>query len=295
MRFDILTDTFQTSIKGKLYSHICYKGGGGGGSTNTTVQKADPWGGQQPYLADVYTNAQTAANTPMTYYEGNTVAGYTPEQQAAHNMATQRALLGSVGLKDAQNQAAATARGDYLSPDSNPWLNQVAQRQAGMVGGQFDNSAVSAGRYGSGAWSLGKEGALNDAMTSLYGGAYEGERARQLQASSMIPQLGQADYYDIGQLAAVGEDKQAYEQALIQDAMNRHQFEQMEPWNRLNLYSNLVQGHQGGTTTMTAPYYKPSSASQLLGGAAAAGSLGMSMASLLGSGGDAADAASALA
>ena len=33
-------------------------GSSGGSSTTTTVQKADPWSGQQPYLRDVFSQAK---------------------------------------------------------------------------------------------------------------------------------------------------------------------------------------------------------------------------------------------
>ena len=41
----------------------------GGGGNTTTVQKADPWEGQQPYLKDIY------AQTGGLYGSG---MGYTP-------------------------------------------------------------------------------------------------------------------------------------------------------------------------------------------------------------------------
>ena len=44
---------------------------GGGGGTTTQVQKADPWAGQQPYLTDVYRQAQQQyqAGFPQTRSE----------------------------------------------------------------------------------------------------------------------------------------------------------------------------------------------------------------------------------
>lgn len=46
--------------------------GGGGGTT--TVQKADPWVGVQPYLQQLYSGAGNAARTTPQYYPGSTVA-----------------------------------------------------------------------------------------------------------------------------------------------------------------------------------------------------------------------------
>jgi hypothetical protein len=41
---------------------------GGGGKTVNTVQNADPWSGVQPYLGDLFGQAQGLANrTPFGY------------------------------------------------------------------------------------------------------------------------------------------------------------------------------------------------------------------------------------
>jgi len=47
-------------IGDKLFRHARFKGGGGGGSQSTqTIQKADPWSGQQPFLTQGYEAAQS--------------------------------------------------------------------------------------------------------------------------------------------------------------------------------------------------------------------------------------------
>jgi len=59
-------------------------GGSGGGGNSTTVQKADPWVGQQPYLYDVFNSAQGVYKNPQQYpqyYQGDTVANMDPLQQ----------------------------------------------------------------------------------------------------------------------------------------------------------------------------------------------------------------------
>ena len=92
-------------------------GGGGGGQT---VQKADPWIGQQPYLRDIFANAENLFNQGygQEYYPGQTVAGFAPQQQQAFDLTSQRALGGS------PQQAAM---GQYITgtlqqPTVNPYL-----------------------------------------------------------------------------------------------------------------------------------------------------------------------------
>ncbi len=62
----------------KLFRHARFKGGGGGGSQSTqTVQKADPWSGQQPFLTTGYEQAQARLNSDQpSYYPGSTVTPF---------------------------------------------------------------------------------------------------------------------------------------------------------------------------------------------------------------------------
>jgi hypothetical protein len=96
---------------------------------------------------------------------------------------------------------------------------------------------------------------LNDLATGIYGGAYENDRNRQLQALGMgmgaydnernrqqqtlgmSGQLAQADYADLGQLAQVGATREGYNQELL-DA----------PGNALDQYIGRISGNMGQTT-----------------------------------------------
>jgi len=61
---------------------------GGGGGTNT-VQKADPWAGQQPYLTDLYRQAQTQFQQgPQQFYPGRTYAEASPTVYQAEELKT---------------------------------------------------------------------------------------------------------------------------------------------------------------------------------------------------------------
>ena len=98
------------------------KGGGGGGSNTTTITKADPWEGVQPYIKDYLSLGQSTTQRPYNFYNGDKVAGFAPEQELGMNLGTQRALAGSPTLNAANNNVTNTLNGNYLSPDSNPWL-----------------------------------------------------------------------------------------------------------------------------------------------------------------------------
>ena len=85
-------------------------GSKGGGST-TTVQKADPWSGQQPYLKEIFQEAQglyQSGGMAPAYYPGQTVAPESAWTQQARAMQAQRALEGSASVQNAQQAMDAT-------------------------------------------------------------------------------------------------------------------------------------------------------------------------------------------
>ena len=61
------------------------KGGGGGGTTSTnTVEKADPWAGQQPYLKDVFQEAQARFDdgSSPSFFPGATISPFNQNETA---------------------------------------------------------------------------------------------------------------------------------------------------------------------------------------------------------------------
>jgi len=58
-------------------------GGGGGGQATNTVQKADPWSGQQPFLTTGFEQAEARLNSSSpSYFPGETIAGFNPNETA---------------------------------------------------------------------------------------------------------------------------------------------------------------------------------------------------------------------
>lgn len=71
----------------------------GGGGSNTTVEKADPWEGVQPFLRQGYSDAgQLYGGTAPQYYPGNTVATMGPIQEAGNASAVDFAATGAPSL-----------------------------------------------------------------------------------------------------------------------------------------------------------------------------------------------------
>ena len=107
--------------------------GGGGGQQ---VQSTDPWSGQQPYLHDLFAQAQNMFRQGygQEYYPGQTVAPFAPQQEMAFDLTTQRALGGSpqqAGMGQYLNRA-------FAQPTMNPY--------AMMGGGQQLMGGIGAGQ-----------------------------------------------------------------------------------------------------------------------------------------------------
>lgn len=95
---------------------------GGGGSTNT-VQKSDPWAGQQPYLSDIYSQAGALfSNNEPQYYPGPTYAPLTGQQQGlVSDLINTGASGGTPTLQNAAQGVAGTLSPGYTSATSVPF------------------------------------------------------------------------------------------------------------------------------------------------------------------------------
>ena len=77
-----------------------------------------------------------------------------------------------------------------------------------------------------------------DAFASQYGD----ERQRQMQAGALAPALAGQDYTDINAMLGVGDVYRNAMQQELQGSMDRFNFEQQAPWQRLNLQNQIYSG-----------------------------------------------------
>lgn len=270
-------------------------GGGGGGvaqpvGQSVTTTSSTPWEGQQPYLNQVFQQAEGLRSVPMSFYPNATYVPQSNQTSDALAAVENRARTGSPLQSAGNQQMLDTINGKYLDPSSNPWLEATYKSAADPVVRAYrdavspgtDANFIKSGRYGSGLYAnmksnqeqdLGKT--LSDLGTSIYGGAYESERGRQQDAIGAAPQYAAADYQDAMQLQNVGQQQESYANQQLQDAMNRFYYQQQEPWTRLGNYASLVQGNYGRTDTTSQPIYRQQSNTlgNLIGGAGALGML----------------------
>lgn len=223
-------------------------GGSSGGST-TTVQKADPWSGAQPYLKDVMGQAQNWYNNAQdnSYYPGSTVVPFSDATNQGLNSIMSRAQNGSPLIGAAQNELQKTINGGYLDVTQDPAYQTMMDSVTNQVNSQFG----AAGRTGSGA----NAEALAKGITQGGSNLYDQERQRQIQSMLFAPTMANQDYYDANQMLGVGQAQENQAQQYINDAQNRYNYNQNLPLQNLQAYSSIINGYGGlgssGTSTQT--------------------------------------------
>jgi len=88
------------------------------------------------------------------------------------------------GANPISNFLMPTANGSMLF--NNPYLDQAFDMGAEKVQNAVNSQFSLGGRYGSGAHQDVTTQGLNELATQIYGGAYENERGRQMQAAGLI-------------------------------------------------------------------------------------------------------------
>ncbi len=234
-------------------------GGGGGGSTTTSGIDESI----KPYVTYGLEEAKRQYQAPgAQFYPGQTYVSPSEATQAALQAAQQRAMSGSPIQAAAQQEYLSTVQGRGV----NPFLEGAlagANRQAteaytrGVQG--LQSKASSMGRYGSNAMGqqvgqaqdiFGRN--LAESAGQLAYQSAEAERNRQMAAVQGAPAYAQADYQDIQKLLTAGQGVESYQQKELQDAINRYNYEQTLPQQKLQQFTNLFTSvPSGGTSTTT--------------------------------------------
>jgi hypothetical protein len=274
---------------GKLGRKL-HKGGGGGATTSTT--KMEPAAEVKPYLAPFLNQAWGVSNQPYETYQGQRIANLTPEQYMSSGLTSAQALNGFQGQGDAFGNFQSTMRGDYMNPDSNPWLQANAQKAMGDISNayrmgtkpQTDAAFSRAGAFGGSAWNSAvnnNERTLADSLgntaNQFYGQNYLNERNNQMQGLNMLPTMQNVGYTDASKLAGVGDNFRQYQQDLLNTNYSDWQEAQNYPTRMLDIFGNQLRatmGAGGSTSTSQSGGYKPSPFASALGGGVAGYGLG---------------------
>lgn len=189
---------------------------------------------------------------------------------------------------------------------TNPYLDATFNRAADQVQNRLQSSFAGSGRNISGARAPAAL-ELNDLATTIYGGAYDSDRNRalselqqqrgiggaafegaqgralddiqqqrglQLTAAQLAPGLATTDYQDLAALEGVGGRYEDQAGQVLDDQVNRFNFQQQAPEMNLDRYLQRIQGaFPGQSTTQVAPNSR-NRAGGALGGAATGAALG---------------------
>ena len=233
-------------------------GGGGGGSTTTTG--IDPY--LKPYVTYGLEEAKRLYQTDSPqFFPGQTYVSPSDATNQALQMAQQRATAGSPLVQAAQQQQLETIQGRGVNPFLQGALSAAYQptvEAAQEATRGLQSQASTAGRYGSAAMgqvaerqAAGLGRGLGNSLSNLAYQSSEAEAGRQAQAATNAPQMAQSDYFDIQALLKAGQGGEQYQQAALQDAMNRFNYEQNLPGQKLQQFTNLFSQAPAGTTSTT--------------------------------------------
>jgi hypothetical protein len=241
-------------------------------------------------MKDLLSRGQAASSQVSDQpYTGGFVAA---PGQGAFDAASQMAGVGQslqgIGT-DVLNLGQSTARGDFLRPESNPFLASYANAIRDEAGRtyQMNRRGVTSGNIAAGAYG-GDRGQLaqsdyasraaqqtNDLLTNLYYSNYLAERQLQQQAPSLI-QSGaglQLLSPEIGMQAA--ESERGLRQLGLDEQIAQFNENAAAPFRPLQPYANLIYG--------AAPIFG-NSATSVTGQPAGAGNAAQIIQALLGAG-----------
>ena len=257
---------------------------GGGGDTETR-QVSEPWPGQAPYLADIFAQAKHLfLKRRPQYFPDPTVAPFSPETVQAQNYLRDFAGPGGGASQiiNPATQAQQFALGPVLDVGNNPYVQGAARAAVNPVIDALTESALpairhgarAAGGFGGSRQQLAEGNAVRDATQAMIdrtAGMFERAYGEGLdtfgRGLALAPQTLQMGLTPAGILDTVGQQRRDYEQALIQDAINRHNFIQARPHTMLDQYRQAVLGNFGGVTTDTGRAPGGSTFGNILGGA----------------------------
>jgi hypothetical protein len=222
-------------------------GGGGSGPASTTTQNIPDE--LKPLAAKYSQDAIALSNTGYTPFTGQRFADLNSTQNAGIGAIQDRALNGSQTIDNAEGQLNQIIAGG----NTNPYLDSMVGRAQDSVRSQFNTGAVNSGSFGNSGLQEQFQQGLGDVATQMYGQAYDGDRARQMQGIGMAQQFGNQAYQDAGQLLNAGQIQQDQAQQQKDFGYQQFQDQQNDPYKKLAAMGGVFQSAPGQSSTTTNP------------------------------------------
>ena len=281
---------------------VCFGGGGGGQPPppppqTVTQQTSNIPEYFQPYLERLFERAEGVTTEPFQRYEGQRLAEFTPEQQAAYSgvgelVGDYKPYIASADLLTAQAAQQSTDP-TAIAARMNPYQQAVidiqkreALRDAEKLQQQIGAQAVGAGAFGGSRQALveselarqqgqrladiqavGSQQAYDKAMEQL-----AADRAASLAAGQQFATLGgqqqQLGLAGLGALETVGGTRQAQQQKALDIAYEDFARETTRPSQQVQEMSSVLRGFNLPVSTYTTAQQQtqqPGLGQQLLG------------------------------
>ena len=219
------------------------KGGGGGNQTSVTKQEIPA---ELKPLATAYANkAINLSNQGYTPYTGDRYADLNAVQNKGLGQTVDRAVNGSQTFDNAEGALNQQIQGGQ----GNPYLDSMVQRAQDSVKSNFNTSAINSGSFGNSGVQEAYTKQLGDVASQMYGQAYDGDQARQMQAISMAPQFANQAYTDADKLMGAGQVLQ--DQSQQDKDFNYQQFQEKQnlPYQQLAAMSGVFGSNLGGSAS----------------------------------------------
>jgi len=234
-----------------------------GSSQSETISKPTPERAEaiKKFLA----MATNQSDVPLEFFGGNTVAG---RDSSSIDARRQVEGLGGEGYRtSATSYLGDVLDGKFMGPQGeNPLLDdrfdmlakRVEEQQKRIVQPGLQTRFAGSGR----SFSDAKDKAfqqndrdvtreLGDIGTGIYYEDYNRRMADRQQAVGLTSSLQGLEYQDIGQRRQQGAIEEDYNQRLLNEDINRFNFNQTEPEQRIDRFGNRVQKNLGFGTNNT--------------------------------------------
>lgn len=229
---------------------------------NQNTNRQQEINGPLPQLAGNYgqlwdMGGQAVTQVNNNPFGGNFVAQASPMETAA--LARGRDILGSGvigrGAEDYVNLLGSTIRGDYLRPESNPFLAGAIDLAQRSTMENFNNSVMPAisdrsiaqGAYGGARQDIQQNLAAQDAQrgmgdiaANLTFANYGAERARQLAAGSMLGGAYDLTMAPVTTGMSLGGAERQMGQLAIDNELARFGEQMAAPWRGLPEYAQVL-------------------------------------------------------
>jgi len=247
------SDLYNNANTGSSTANDVYTGLATGGITNA----ANPY--NQYTASGAYLQNNPYFNQALAGAAQGATTNYMDAIKNAQSGASMAGRYGSNVSADIQNRAANTlsqtlankygelAYGNYANErglQENAIGRMGSLSQADIANQLAGANALTAGGQQTYANRMGAAGGL--------AGTSAADLNRQLAAANAAPSLAAADYADINQLANVGQTAEGYQKTALQADIDRFNYQQNLPYQKLSAYLGSAYGtHSGQVSTTT--------------------------------------------